>query len=462
MLLVAGLAVGLVLAPALPARAGAEALGLLACIELARNNSSQVGQVETARAWEQEKLSAAFRRFFPRVDVDLAHQPKVDYFGRPVEADDVYNTDFKLTQPIYTGGALSARYDQAKQGLGKTGLMEAKAALEAAQEVVPNYYKLLAAREVVRLGRDLAEPARELVAAARQGVKEGYQRLEDLLAAEAKLLEVSYQVADSESQARSAGLRLKELIGLGPDQALELRPQSPVFTPPEADALMNQALKSNPSLLHAQAEDQYQSLGLSAAEALAMPRLNLIGRYGLEGLDFPGPDKYAGVMLQCDVNFGDVGARAYTDLEHQYVNETAFYDQQKDLYRKGLRLSILDGNSPAVSIAEARHNRRKAHDDARDTRERLRTQVLTLLEELKRQGDLLALASKQSELYAERLSVVRAKFNAGAATPAEVLEREVDLVQARGKAVQARYERWRVLALLCLISGQELTCHDAS
>ena len=447
-----------------PARAaGPEALGLGRCIELARQNNSQVAQTGVARDWEKEKVNAALRRFFPRMDVDLAHQPKVDYFGRQVEDDDTYSSEVKLTQPIYAGGGLTARRDQAQEGVAKVGLLEAKAGLETAQEVVPSYYRLLASREVVRLGQDLSLPARDLVEAARRGVKEGYQRVEDLLAAEARLLEVSYQTADHESQARTSALKLKELMGLDQERALELRPQQPVYEPPDqADAILNLAIRRNAGLLYAQAEDRYQSLGLSSAQSFSLPRLNLIGRYGFEGLEFPGDDKYAGVMLQCDVNFGDVSAKAYADMEHQYINDTAFYYEQKDLYRKGLRLSFLDGNSPDVGIAEARLNRRKAHDEVRDTRQRLATNVLSLLEELKRQGQLLDLASKQAELYAERLRVVRAKFEAGAATPAEVLEREVDLVQARTKAVQARYERWRVLALLCLLSGQELQCVDAS
>ncbi len=447
-----------------PARAqGPEALGLDQCIALARSNNSQVARTGVAQAWEKEKVNAALRRFFPRVDLDLAHQPKVDYFGRQIEDSDIYSSEVKLTQPIYAGGGLTARHDQAQEGMAKVNLLEAKAGLEAAREVVPSYYRLLAAREVVRLGGDLAEPARELVEAARRGVRDGYQRVEDLLAAEARLLEVSYQTADSATQARTAALKLKELMGLEPERALTLKPQRPDYQPPtQADDILNLAYRRNAGLLHAQAEDRYQSLGLVSAESFSLPRLNLIGRYGYEGLDFPGDDKYAGVMLQCDISFGDVSARAYADMEHQFENETAFYEEQKDLYRKGLRLSFLDGNSPEVGIAEARLNRRKAHDEVRETRQRLATDVLTLLEELQRQGQLLDLANKQSELYGERLRVVRAKFEAGAATPAEVLEREVDLVQARTKAVQARFERWRVLALLCLLSGQELKCLDAS
>lgn len=446
-----------------PARAaGPEALGLDKCLELARQNNSQVARTGVAQDWEKEKVNAALRRFFPRVDVDLAHQPKVDYFGRQIEDSDIYSSEVKLTQPIYAGGGLTARHDQAKEGMAKVNLLEAKAGMETAKEVVPSYYRLLASREVVRLGRDLAEPARELVEAARRGVRDGYQRVEDLLAAEARLLEVSYQTADSESQARTSALKLKELMGLEPERALSLKPQRPDYQPPaQADAILNLAYHRNAGLLYAQSEDRYQSLGLASAQSFSWPRLNLIGRYGYEGLDFPGDDKYAGVMLQCDVNFGDVSAKAYADMEHQFENNTAFYYEQKDLYRKGLRLSFLDGNSPDVSIAEARLNRRKAHDDVRETKQRLATDVLTLLEELQRQGQLLDLANKQAELYGERLRVVRAKFEAGAATPAEVLEREVDLVQARTKAVQARYERWRVLALLCLLSGQELKCLDA-
>ncbi|MBI5523011.1 MAG: TolC family protein [Desulfarculus sp.] len=440
---------------------GPEPLGLLACIDLAQRANSQVGQTQSMEAWEKEKLAAAQRRFFPRLDLDLANQPKVDYFGRPVDDRETYSSDLKLTQTLYTGGQLTARHDQAKQGLTKVGLTEAKSRLEVALEVVPVYYKLLSARQVATLGQDLSAKAAELVQGARQGVREGYQRLEDLLHAEARLLEVSYKVADNQSQARAAAMRLKELLGLEREQALELKPQAPQYAPPEsAEGLLGQALKKNASLLQAQSEELYQSLGLSVAETLSMPRLSLVGRYGMEGEDFPGPDKYSGVMLQCDISFGDASAKTYYDYEHQKQNETSFYFKDQELHRKGLKLSFLDGSSSAVSLAEARYLRKKAHDDVRDTRAKLQTQVLSLWEELKRHDDLYDLAGKQVELGGERVAVARAKREAGTATPAEVLEREMDLAEARAKMIQAGHERHRALALLCLLSGQALACED--
>ncbi len=439
----------------------AEPLGLLACIDLAQRASSQVGQTETAQAWEKEKLAAAQRRFFPRLDVDLANQPKVDYYGRPVSDRETYTSEFKLTQPLYSGGQLTARYDQAKQGVSKVGLGEAKTRLEVALEVVPVYYKLLASQEISNLGADLSAKAAKLVESARQGVKEGYQRLEDLLHAEARLLEVSYKVTDYKSQARASAVRLKELLGMEREEVLTLKPQAPDYTPPPApEQILDQTLKKNASLLQAQSEELYQSLGLGVAETLSMPRFSLVGRYGMEGEDFPGPDKYSGVMLQCDISFGDVSAKTYYDYEHQKQNEAAFYFQEQELHRKGLKLSFLDGSSPATSLAEARYLRKKAHDEVRDTRGKLQTQVLSLWEELKRYSELYQLASKQVDLGGERVAVARAKREAGTATPAEVLEREMDLAESRAKMIQAAYERQRVLTMLCLLSGQALTCKD--
>lgn len=71
------------------------------------------------------------------------------------------------------------------------------------------------------------------------------------------------------------------------------------------------------------------------------------------------------------------------------------------------------------------------------------------------------LASKQSDLQGERLAVARAKAEAGSATPAEVLERELDLANARARLIQWDFERDRILATICLITGDQLKLKDA-
>jgi outer membrane protein TolC len=304
--------------------------------------------------------------------------------------------------------------------------------------------------------------ADELVESARQGVRLGVLRQEDLLSAEARALEVGYQLAESRTQARSAVHQLKQLMGLEREQALEIKPQQPEYYPPAgADDLVERAMKDNAGLRLAKAEDEYQSLGLELAKAAQGPRFNLIGRYGLEGESFPGPDKYAGAMLQCDISFGDNSAKVFYDLERQYENRTAFYYQDQDLYRKGLRLSFLDGNGTVVQEAEARYQRQKAREELRAARLKLRADLLSLLEELNRQEQMRGLAAKQRDLQGERVSVARGKAAAGAATPAEVLERELDLANAQARLLQADYERDRILATVCLITGDQLKLKDA-
>jgi outer membrane protein TolC len=220
-------------------------------------------------------------------------------------------------------------------------------------------------------------------------------------------------------------------------------------------------MQDNASLRLAKAEDEYQSMGLELAKAAQGPRFNLIGRYGLEGESFPGPDKYAGAMIQCDISFGDNSAKLFYDLERQYENRTAFYFENQDLYRKGLRLSFLDNNGGRVQEAEARYQRQKAREELRAARLKLRAELLSLLEELQRQEQMRELAAKQCDLQGERVSVARGKSADGAATPAEVLERELDLANAQARLVQADFERDRLLATLCLVTGDQLKLKDA-
>ena len=456
-------ALGLALfASAGPPPAWAQDLGLNQCLEAAQANSAMVRQNPELSNWEREKVSAAGRRYLPRLDVDLYHQPKVDYFGRPLTEDDIYTNEVKVTQPLYASGAISTNRAKAVQGLAKAGLLASKASLESALEVIPAYYRLLTWRKVAALREALVAKAAELVEGARRGVGLGVLRQEDLLAAEARALEVSYQVAESRSQARASGFALKQLMGLEREQALELKAQRPDYYPQgNAEALVERTMTANASLRWAKAEDEYQSLGLALAQAAQGPRFNLIGRYGLEGESFPGPDKYAGVMLQCDISWGDHSAKAFYDFERQFENRTSFYFEQQDLYRKGLRLSLFDGNGSQVQEAEALFNRQKAREELREARLRMRADLLSLLEELKRQEQMRELAAKQSDLQGERLAVARAKAEAGAATPAEVLERELDLANAKARLIQSDFERDRILATICLMTGDQLKLKDA-
>jgi hypothetical protein len=82
------------------------ALGLLQCLDLALVNDSVARQNPELKNWEREKLSLAQRRFLPRVDVDMYHQPKVDYFGRPLTEDDIYTNEVKVTVSAYASCAV--------------------------------------------------------------------------------------------------------------------------------------------------------------------------------------------------------------------------------------------------------------------------------------------------------------------------------------------------------------------
>ena len=122
--------------------------------------------------------------------VDLSHHPKLDYFGRPIEEDDIYTAEFSLTQPLYTGGKLTNQRAQAKEGLRKVPLEKAKIELEVALEVIPSYYQAISYQEQAQQRIKLLGTARQQVKEAQEGVKRGVLLREDYLDAKARLAEL--------------------------------------------------------------------------------------------------------------------------------------------------------------------------------------------------------------------------------------------------------------------------------
>lgn len=440
--------------------AAAAPLSLPECISLAQGQAAQVVLGERQQEVDRTRLDAARRRFFPKVDLDLLHQPKVDYFGRPLEDKDVFATEMKLTQPIYHSGAITSRYRAARQGLVRSRLERRRAALEAGLAVVPLYFKVLASRDLLRLHRSLVAKAQRLVDLARQGVQLGGLRREELLKAQAKLFEVKYDLARVRSRMLSSGFELKALLGLERHRALDLKPQQPAFRPPPEEVFLRRALEKNPLVQFYRAEELYRRLALEAARDQDGPQVDLVGRYGFEGDDFPGEEKYYGLMVQLKMRLGDNSATAFYDHEHQFENPTALYYRERDLRRKGLRFSFLDGGSQQSELAQALLERHRARLELRDQRRKLATRVHSLYQELRRNDSLYHLAQGQVSLERERLETTRTRYQNGAATPAEVLERELDLAQAQARLIQARRDRSRVLTLLCLLGGGSLVMED--
>ena len=443
-------------APAAGAGEGGEPLGLLECIQLAGQASYQHWGLDGERDAAQEEQEANERRFLPSLRLDLVQQPKVDYFGRPVEERDTYLSELRLTQPLYNP-ALPLGRDRALLDLDRIKLARHQVRVEAGLEVVGAYYALLAARRKAALRQELVPLARELAARVRQGVDQGLQRREDWLAAQARYLEASYDHAQGLSQAREEAGKLKALVGLPRAQRLELKAQEPANQPlPDARRAVAQALRDSPLVLAAQAQERLSETELRLAQERQGPRLDLEWRYGVEGDDFPGEEKSVLVMVKYQMTFGETGASAFYGWEHQFANPASFYYEQMDLQRKGISLNWLGEDTPTVTLARARARRLAAKGELRRRRLELRMRVAGLWEEYQRNQALLELAQGQVALGQERVQVARAKSDQGGLTPGERLDRELELARARDKEAEAVCQRARVVASLCLLSGRPL------
>ena len=443
--------------PAFAADKGIPTLGLMDCIQKAKETTPRLDGIKAQGNWEKSKVDTAFRRFFPKMEIDMSHHPKLDYFGRPIEEDDIYSTEFSLTQPLYTGGTLTNRREQAKEGLKKVPLEKSKIELEVALEVVPSYYQAISYNEQAQQRVTLLGSARRQVREAQEGVERGVLLREDLLDAKARLAELEYEATLAQSKAREALYRLKELMGIERAMAMELKSQLPDFKMPEKpDEILKMAMKNNPSLVFSRSQRSYHDLGLKLARSKDSSRFNLVGRFALEGDEFPGDEKNYVLGLVWEMPFGDNTLKAYYEGERQFENEVALYYKNQSFQRKGVTLSLLDGSSQAESIAENAYLLSKAQGELSENVRQLRIRILQLLEELNRQKELGALAEEQTKLNQERVQVARSLEKLGRTPPEEVLKRQQDLARSTAKSLEARYEKARILATLCLLAGDKL------
>ena len=439
------------------ADSGVPSLGLMDCITKAKETTPRLDAIKDQSSWEQTKVDTSFRRFFPEMNIDLSHHPKLDYFGRPIEEADIYSTEFTLTQPLYTGGKLTNQRAQAKEGLKKVPLEKRKIELEVALDVIPSYYQAISFKEQAEQRSTLLDMARQQVKEAQEGVERGVLLREDMLDAKARLAELEYEATLAQSKAREALYRLKELMGIDRAMALELKPQLPTFKIPEnSDAILKMAMKNNPSLVFSRAERSYRDLGLKLARSKDSSRFNLVGSFAFEGDEFPGDEKNYVVGLVWEMPFGDNTFKAYYKGERQFENEYALYYKNQSFQRKGISVSLLDGNSQAESIAENAYMLSKAQGELSENVRQLRIRILQLMEELKRQNELGALAEEQTKLNQERVQVARSLEKLGRTPPEEVLKRQQDLARSTAKSLDARYEKARIQATLCLLAGDKL------
>jgi len=347
-------------------------LSLSECIRLALENNPTLQmssmKVEDATLSHREAWSG----FLPQIDMRgstiLDEKIRViempDFFNPTqtmrVELDFTYDyqTDWSITQPIFTGGKLTKGVQLARANLESTQIDEFLARNDLTLQVSQAYLGMLVAQEFVRVATETYEIAEGFYQITQQMFNEGLASKLDLLQSEVQMANLVPRVTQAENAVRLSEAGLKTVMGVQGAQSLlltdELRYKKHQYS---LDELLSEALTNRHELKQMDLRGLMGRHALSVARGDYLPMIALSGSYSTFGNDLAEynqwEDSYT-ISLGLNFNLFNGGKRrtgvqkAHAAIRQAELGRTALEDGI-ELEVEGAYLTLIESESTLLS-----------------------------------------------------------------------------------------------------------------
>jgi outer membrane protein TolC len=332
--------------------------------------------------------------------------------GTPQEFELDFTLDYAfsatLTQPIYTGGAVSSSYK-----ISKYARDIAEADLEATESnvtlaVLVQFYGVLAAREAIVVAEEAIRNAEEHYAVTQARYNAGEVSEYDMMRAEVAVVNLRPTLIRARNQLEVSELALKNYMMMEPEAEIDfigvLEEMDYSVDPAEA---VRAAFENRPEMriLGSQAEIAHESVTL--AKSGWRPAFALQGSYDIRSneLSLSGDswqDSYAGYLVLSWAVFDGLRTRAQVSQAHTAV-------RQADLAIEDLKRAI------ELEV-------RSALLDAEAARETLRSQ------------------ERNVETAQRGLDIVNERYATGLATSLEVIDARLAFITAQQNRISALFD----------------------
>jgi outer membrane protein len=394
-------------------------------------------------------------------------------------------------QPLLRGLRIDdnrRRIEIAKKNLSLSDAQFRQRAIEVIARVEQSYWDLVFALRNLQVQIDAVKQARTQVESNQRQVDQGILAPIDVVAAENQVTTFEQNVYTAQEAVTRAENNLKTM--LLPDRSAPLwsRALLPV-TPVTVEAprvpleqAVSSALANRPEIAELKTTAEINQVNTRYFRDQTKPQLDLVGTYNVVGLagnlvsSGPNPLTSGNVVLQARVN--ELSALAglpplpppaavgsvSPDLIGGYGQSLSnLFGQNYPTYRAGVRLSLPLRNRTAEanlgrSLAEGRRvqNQRAQFEQLIEAEVRNATQAVRSAE-----AKLAAAAATRSSAEQQYASEQR-KFQAGRSTVFLVLERQTNLITARGRELQAQTDLNKSIADFQRATGNTLQSNNVS
>jgi outer membrane protein len=307
----------------------------------------------------------------------------------------------ELRQPLFTGGAVSAAIDRAREGrdaaLAQVGGAKALLASQAAEA----YVAVLSTREILALNEAQVRQMGEIAGQAELRFKGGETARTDLAQAQARLAEARAGFARARGDVARSRAHFVSTVGVEPD-SLEALPPPPSI-PASLDEAMATALQTSPVLVAVRAQARAADAGVHYAQAERLPSLALTATASSTRDQFFPGYRADGIT---------VGVQG--------------------------RWTLFSGGLINGRVAEARAGARSAQSGVDGARAQVREAVTGAWEDVQTSRALVEAAADQATAAASALDSVRNEVRVGQKPTLDLLDAERDTLAAQSAVVAAR------------------------
>ena len=344
----------------------------------------------------------------------------------PVPGFNNYDARFSASQTLFDWSSMSrvrAARKQADGSRAERGVTVESSALTAAQA----YLRATRARAVVAARQADSTVAAELVSLAQAKKAAGVSPAIDVTRARAQLVTAEGLLLVARNQLDRARIDLSRALGLDPAAPLTLTDSldtalGAADVPGDREAAVTAALANRPDLRAELARGAAARQTGSAIRAERLPRVEVAGDYGVNGLTVPS-------------------AIATRDLAVQ------------------VRVPILDGFHREARADEQDAIARESQVREADLRHQIAADVDAALLDLRSAQAQGVVAAEQLRLAEDELSQAREQFRAGVAGNTEVIDAQLKLIRARDTDIDARYAAVTARVSLARAVGVARTLH---
>ncbi len=356
-------------------------------LEADKTYGSAMAGVKSARADFFFKASAHYSY------TNLHDAPIQSFNGTSIQVSDRNNHhwDVTVTQPLFTGFAITSRYQMARIQAKIKKLEKQRARLDIGRAVKTAWFGALLAKKMEAVAADTVTALSSHERDAQGFYAHGIIPHNDLLKSKVALANAIQEKEQANADAEVAIARLFTLMGVDSGSNTQLKDIDTLLPGTyDLSALIAEALKNRPVLASYRLGLDNLNQAIRLARSSYYPEIALSGEYEQNGRDFGAEtnnysnEHNTAVMVTAKWDFFQWG-KTGADVEKQQMAKYALSEKMKgveDQIRLETKSAYLDLNVAANNIGTAREGLKQAKENARITNLQYRNQITTSTEVL--------------------------------------------------------------------------------